>query len=136
MTLNEKVVAFNTIVMREIRKTFRLWIQTILPSAITTTLYFLIFGHLMGKRIGTMANLPYINFIVPGLIMMTMLTASFNAAVSTVFQAKFQRSIEEILISPMSSNVSANLTTVFHNLKKTLSYYFLIMLGGCNAREN
>lgn len=104
MTLNEKVVAFNTIVMREIRKTFRLWIQTILPAVITTTLYFLIFGHLMGKRIGTMANLPYINFIVPGLIMMTMLTASFNAAVSTVFQAKFQRSIEEILISPMSSN--------------------------------
>lgn len=103
MTFSEKTTAFSTIVLREIRKTTRLWAQTLLPAAVTTTLYFLIFGHLMGKRIGTMANLPYIDFIVPGLIMMTMLTSSFNASVSAIFSSKFQRSIEEILISPMSS---------------------------------
>jgi len=103
MTFTEKTTAFNTIVLREVRRTFRLWVQTLLPAAMTTTLYFLIFGHLIGRRIGTMANLPYIDFIVPGLIMMTMLTASFNASVSAVFSAKFQRSIEEILISPMNS---------------------------------
>lgn len=102
MTIQQQWVAIWTILARESRRTFRLWAQTLLPAAVTTTLYFLIFGHLMGERIGKMAGLPYIQFIVPGLIMMTMLTASFGAAVSAVFSAKFQRSIEEILISPMS----------------------------------
>ena len=102
MIFTQKMIAFNTIVGREFKRTFRLWAQTLLPAAVTTTLYFLIFGHLIGRRIGTMANLPYLDFIVPGLIMMTMLTASFSAAVSTVFSAKFNHSIEEILISPMT----------------------------------
>ncbi len=104
MSIQVQAIGIKTIAVKEFRRTFRLWAQTLLPSAITTTLYFLIFGHLMGQRIGVMAGLPYIQFIVPGLIMMSILTTSFNAAAFTVFSAKFQRSIEEILISPMSPN--------------------------------
>ena len=103
MNPKQAVTAYVTITLAEIRKTFRLWAQTILPAAITTTLYFLIFGHLMGERIGTMAGLPYLDFIVPGLIMMTMLNSAFNASVSLFYMYKWTRVLEELLVSPMSS---------------------------------
>ena len=95
--------AFITVAYNELRRTFRLAVQTVLPPAITTFLYFMIFGHLMGNRIGAMGNLPYIEFIVPGLIIMSVLTASFSASVSVVYSQKWTRVIDEMLISPMTS---------------------------------
>ncbi|MSP52676.1 MAG: ABC transporter permease [Gammaproteobacteria bacterium] len=96
-------IAYKTIVLNEVYRTLRLWSQTILPSAITTVLYFLIFGRLMGQRIGSMAGIDYINFIMPGLIMMNMLMAAYNASIFVVYMAKYTRNIEEILVSPMTA---------------------------------
>jgi ABC-2 type transport system permease protein len=79
----------------------RIWPQTILPPAITMTLYFIIFGNLIGKRIGTMDGFSYMEYIVPGLIMMSVITSSYANVVSSFFSMKFQRSIEEILIAPV-----------------------------------
>lgn len=103
MPIKQSFVAYFTVLRTEFKKIFRLWAQTLLPAAITTTLYFLIFGNLMGHRIGTMAGLPYLDFIVPGLIMLTMLTSAFTAASSLFYMYKWTRVLEEILISPMSS---------------------------------
>lgn len=103
MNPKQALTAYKTITLTEVRRTFRLWAQTILPAGITTTLYFLIFGNLMGERIGTMAGLSYVNFIVPGLIMMTMLTSAFTASVSLFYMFKWTKVLEEMLVSPMSS---------------------------------
>jgi ABC-2 type transport system permease protein len=103
MYLQKGLVAFWTVSKNEMHRTMRLGVQTILPPAITTLLYFLIFGHLMGSRIGPMNNLPYIEFIVPGLIMMNILTGAFSASVSVVYMQKWTRVIDEMLVSPMSS---------------------------------
>lgn len=95
-------IGFSTLVRKETTRIFRIWSQTLLPSVITSTLYFLIFGNFIGSRIGTLDGIPYIEFIVPGLIMMAVITTSYANVVSSVFSTKFQRSIEELLISPMS----------------------------------
>lgn len=108
MYLKHALVAYFTVLRTEVKKIFRLWAQTILPPAITTTLYFTIFGTLMGRRIGMMHGLPYIDFIVPGLIMMTMLTSSFSASVSLFYMYKWTRVLEEILVSPMSATTILN----------------------------
>ncbi len=79
----------------------RIWIQTILPAAVTTALYFIIFGTLIGERIGEMDGHSYIDFIVPGLILMAVITNSYANVVSSFFSSKFQRHIEELLISPV-----------------------------------
>lgn len=87
-----------------IRRILRIWIQTIIPPAITTALYFLIFGELIGKRIGEMPGyegLTYLEFMVPGLIMLSVITNSYANVASAFFGSKFQKAIEEILISPM-----------------------------------
>ncbi len=93
--------AFNTIVTREIRRFTRIWAQTLLPPAVTMTLYFIIFGNLIGARIGEMGGFDYMAFIVPGLIMMAVITNSYANVVSSFFSMKFQRSIEELLVSPV-----------------------------------
>lgn len=93
--------AFNTIVTREIRRFTRIWAQTLLPPAVTMTLYFIIFGNLIGSRIGEMGGFDYMAFIVPGLIMMAVITNSYANVVSSFFSMKFQRSIEELLVSPV-----------------------------------
>ncbi|MCK2148978.1 ABC transporter permease [Marinobacter alexandrii] len=93
--------AFNTIVTREIRRFTRIWAQTLLPPAVTMTLYFIIFGNLIGSRIGQMGGFDYMAFIVPGLIMMAVITNSYANVVSSFFSMKFQRSIEELLVSPV-----------------------------------
>ncbi len=93
-------ITFYTIVNKEMKRVLRLWSQTILPPMITTTLYFLIFGHIMGARVGSMDSYPYIEFIAPGLIMMSVITSSYTSSVSSFYFAKFQRQIEEILVSP------------------------------------
>ncbi|MBW4936289.1 ABC transporter permease [Marinobacter sp. F4206] len=95
------ITAFNTIVVREIRRFTRIWAQTLLPPAVTMTLYFIIFGNLIGSRIGQMGGFDYMAFIVPGLIMMAVITNSYANVVSSFFSMKFQRSIEELLVSPV-----------------------------------
>ncbi|GAA3586477.1 MULTISPECIES: ABC transporter permease [Marinobacter] len=95
------LVAFNTILVREIRRFTRIWAQTLLPPAVTMTLYFIIFGNLIGSRIGEMGGFDYMAYIVPGLIMMAVITNSYSNVVSSFFSMKFQRSIEELLVSPV-----------------------------------
>ncbi|HBE92941.1 MAG TPA: ABC transporter permease [Gammaproteobacteria bacterium] len=96
-----RYTALKTIVIREVTRFMRIWPQTVLPPAITMTLYFVIFGNLIGKRIGTMEGYSYMEFITPGLIMMSVITSSYANVVSSFFSMKFQRSIEEILIAPV-----------------------------------
>ena len=94
-------VAFTTILYKEIRRFLRIWPQTILPPAITTSLYFLIFGTLIGNRIGTMDGLPYMDFIVPGVVLMSVITSAYANVVSSFFSTKFQRNIDELIVSPV-----------------------------------
>ena len=96
-------VSFLTIVRKEITRFLRIWIQTLLPSAITMALYFIIFGNFIGSRIQGIHGLRYIDFIAPGLIMMAVITNSYANVVSSFFGTKFQRNIEEILVSPTPS---------------------------------
>ncbi|HSX51919.1 MAG TPA: ABC transporter permease [Cellvibrio sp.] len=100
MSLQEQWIAFLTILRKEIKRFTRIWIQTLLPPAITMILYFVIFGKLIGSRIGDMAGFSYIEFVAPGLIMMAVITNAYANVSSSFFSAKFQRSIEELLVSP------------------------------------
>jgi ABC-2 type transport system permease protein len=94
-------VGFRTIVIREFSRIVRIWGQTLVPPAITATLYFLIFGSLIGRRIGDMGGFTYMQYIAPGLIMMSVITNSYGNVVSSFFGAKFGRHIEELLVSPL-----------------------------------
>jgi ABC-2 type transport system permease protein len=94
-------IAYRTIVTKEILRFMRIWVQTVLPPAITTMLYFIIFGTLIGARIGEMDGFRYMDFIVPGLILMAVITNSYANVVSSVYSAKFQHHIEELLIAPV-----------------------------------
>lgn len=105
MTPQEKLIAYQTIVIKEVKRFSRIWVQTILPSAITTSLYFVVFGNLIGPRIGEMEGFRYMDFIVPGLIMMSVITNSYANVVSSFYSAKFQRNIEEMLVSPVPNYV-------------------------------
>jgi len=100
--LRINLVGLKTIVIKEIRRVIRIWVQTIVPPAITMTLYFIIFGSLIGQRIGEMGGLPYMTFIAPGLIMMAVITNSFGNVVSSFFSGKLQLHLEEMLVSPLS----------------------------------
>jgi ABC-2 type transport system permease protein len=104
MSLQTEWVAFSTIVRKEARRFIRIWSQTLLPPAISMTLYFIIFGSLIGSRIGSMGGYSYMQFMVPGLIMMAVLTNAYSNVVSSFFGAKFQRHIEELLVSPTSNH--------------------------------
>lgn len=95
-------VGFATIVRKEVSRVLRIWVQTIVPPAITMTLYFIIFGSLIGRRIGEMNGVPYTSFIAPGLIMMAVITNSFGNVVSSFFSGKLHHHLEEMLVSPMS----------------------------------
>ena len=99
------MVALHTIVVREIRRFTRIWPQTLLPPAITMVLYFVIFGNLIGSRIGDMGGFTYMEYIVPGLIMMSVITNSYGNVVSSFFGSKFHHSIEELMVSPVSPHV-------------------------------
>ncbi len=100
MNRNEMFVAFATILVKEVRRFFRIWPQTLVPPAITIALYYVIFGNLIGSRIGPMNGFDYMQFVVPGLIMMAVITNSYANVVSSFFGAKYQHSIEELLVSP------------------------------------
>jgi ABC-2 type transport system permease protein len=98
------LVALQTIVRRELVRIMRIWTQTLIPPAITMTLYFVIFGKLIGGRIGNIqGEFSYMQYIVPGLVMMSIITNSYGNISSSFFGAKFQRSVEEMLVSPMSN---------------------------------
>ncbi len=98
-------VSFQTIVIKEMDRFLRIWIQTLLPSVITMSLYFIIFGTFIGSKIPAMQGVPYVQFIAPGLIMMAVITNSYSNVVSSFFGAKFHRNIEEILVSPTKTHV-------------------------------
>ena len=98
-------VGFKTLVRKEFIRIIRIWVQTIVPPAITMTLYFIIFGNLIGRRIGAMDGFDYMQYIAPGLIMMSVITNSYGNVVSSFFGAKFGKHVEEMLVSPMSNSV-------------------------------
>lgn len=98
------LIDFYTLVRREVVRVLRIWPQTLLPPIITMTLYFTIFGNLIGTRIGDMDGVSYVEFIAPGLIMMSIITNSYANVSSSFFSAKFQRHLEELYVSTMSYN--------------------------------
>ncbi len=102
MSVDSAVVrtALLTIVRREIRRFMRIWMQTVIPPMITMSLYFIIFGNLIGPRIGDMGGYRYMEFIAPGLIMMAVITNSYSNVVSSFYSARFQRFVDEMLVSP------------------------------------
>ena len=103
MDLTLNWIGLKTLVRKEVVRIIRIWIQTIVPPAITMTLYFIIFGNLIGRRIGSMGGFDYMQYIAPGLIMMSVITNSYGNVVSSFFGAKFARHVEEMLVSPMSN---------------------------------
>ncbi|MBX2808595.1 MAG: ABC transporter permease [Cellvibrionaceae bacterium] len=100
MNYYQQWLALTTIIRKEVVRFTRIWVQTLLPPVITMALYFVIFGTLIGSRIGQMDGFDYMEFVVPGLIMMSIITNSYSNVVSSFFSVKFQRSIEEVLVSP------------------------------------
>ncbi|MFZ1872662.1 ABC transporter permease [Serratia sp. D1N4] len=98
-------VALKSIWAKEINRFTRIWIQTLVPPVITMTLYFIIFGNLIGSRIGEMHGFDYMQFIVPGLIMMAVITNSYANVAASFFSAKFQRNIEELLVAPVPTHI-------------------------------
>ena len=105
MNIRSHSIAFQTILIKETLRFLRIWIQTLLPPAITTALYFIIFGKLIGGQLGPVEGLTYTQYIAPGLIMMAVITNSYSNVVSSFFSAKFQRHIEEMLVSPLPNAV-------------------------------
>lgn len=98
-------VALKTIVMRETKRTFRVWRQSFLPAVVTSALYFVIFGRIIGQRVGMMNGFPYMQYIAPGLIMMQLVTSAYSSGVSAFFIAKFQKQIQELQVSPMPPHI-------------------------------
>lgn len=94
-------IALRTIIKKEVYRFIRIWPQTLLPPAITTALYFLIFGKLIGNRIGTISGATYMDYIVPGVILMSVISHSYSNVVSSFYSTKFQRNIEELLVAPV-----------------------------------
>lgn len=101
MTFSEQYIAFKTIVIKECLRFLRIWVQTLIPPIITVALYFVIFGNLVGSQIGNIGEFTYMEFIVPGLVLMALISNSYANVVSSFYGAKFQRNIEEMLISPL-----------------------------------
>lgn len=99
--MNNYWIGFYTLLRKEIYRFVRIWMQTLLPSAITMTLYFVIFGTLIGSQIHTIKGFTYMQYIAPGLIMMAVITNAYNNVVASFFGARFQKSIEEMLVAPL-----------------------------------
>ena len=94
-------IALKSLITKEVNRFTRIWLQTLVPPAITMSLYFVIFGNLIGERIGQMSGVSYIDFIVPGLIMMSVITNSYSNVASSFFSSKFQRNVEELMVAPV-----------------------------------
>jgi ABC-2 type transport system permease protein len=101
MIAARNIIALKSILHKEIHRFMRIWVQTLVPPAITISLYFVIFGSLIGSRIGEMGGFDYMSFIVPGLIMMSVITNSYSNVASSFFSAKWQRNVEEMLVAPV-----------------------------------
>jgi len=101
MTTEKMWIAYMTVMRKELVRIFRIWAQTILPPVVTTSLYFIVFGTFIGSQLAPIQGLSYIQFIVPGLIMMSVITSSYMNTVSNFYFAKFMRNIDEMLVSPM-----------------------------------
>ena len=101
MNLHEQLIAFKAIVTKEVLRFARIWVQTVVPPVVTMSLYFVIFGNLIGSQIGDMEGFRYMDYIVPGLIMMAVITNSYANVVSSFYGCKFHRHIEEMLVSPL-----------------------------------
>ncbi len=97
--------ALKSLAAKETNRYLRIWIQTLVPPVITTSLYFVIFGNLIGRRIGEIEGFSYMEFIVPGLIMMSVITSSYSNVASSFFSQKLQKNIEELLIAPVPTHV-------------------------------
>lgn len=100
MNVKQLLVAYTTIVHKEFSRLFRVWIQNLLPPAVTTALYFLVFGQFIGSQVAPIDGLSYMEYIVPGIVLMAVITQSFMQSAFGYYLAKFQRSLEEILVSP------------------------------------
>ena len=96
-----QLIALQTLVRKEMMRILRIWTQTLLPPLVTQSLYFIIFGKFIGSQVGPIGGVSYMSFIVPGLVMMAVINSSYSNVVSSFFGAKFQRNIEEMLVSPM-----------------------------------
>lgn len=118
MEMQKQLISLYTIIRKEVSRFLRIWSQTLLPSVVTTTLYFIIFGSFIGSQIRDVNGFSYMQFIVPGLIMMSVLTNSYSNVVSSFFGQKFMHSIQEIQVSSTS------------NLTMLLGYCFGGMLRG------
>lgn len=105
MNARQQCVALTTIIRKEVRRFTRIWVQTLIPPVIVMSLYFVIFGQLIGARIGQMGGFDYMSFVVPGLIIMAVINNSFSNVVSSFFSAKFTKSIEELQVSPTPSYI-------------------------------
>ena len=105
MKTAQKITALKTILSKEVMRFLRIWVQTLVPPAITMTLYFVIFGNLIGSQIGDLDGFKYIEYIIPGLIMMSVITNSYSNVVSTFFTAKMFGHIQEMLISPVPNHI-------------------------------
>lgn len=101
MNLTQQYAAFRTILVKEILRFMRIWVQTVVPAGITTALYFIIFGELIGSQISAIDGFSYMEYIVPGIILMSVINNSYANVVSSFYGAKFQRHVEEMLVSPM-----------------------------------
>ena len=101
MNWRGQLIAFRAIMVKEVLRFSRIWVQTILPPMITTALYFVIFGRLIGSQISDVNGFHYMDFIVPGLILMAVITNSYGNVVASFYSAKFQRNVEELLVSPL-----------------------------------
>jgi len=121
------VVSFFTIINKEITRILRIWPQTILPPIVTILLYFLIFGNIMGKKIGPLYGYKYIEYIIPGLIMMSIITNAYSNVVSSFFSSKFQKNIEELLISP-TYNFIIIIGFIFGGIIRSLIIFIFIII--------
>ncbi len=105
MNPRKQFIALLTIVRKEINRILRIWTQTLLPPLISQSLYFVIFGSIIGSQVGAIHGVSYMSFIVPGLVMMAVINSSYGNVVSSFYGAKFQRNIEEVLVSPTSEEI-------------------------------
>ena len=105
MNFSQKMIALKTIVIKEYLRFIRIWIQTILPPAISVGLYFIIFGELIGSQINDIDGYKYMDYIVPGLILMSVITNAYANVVSSFFSSKFHHSVEEMLVSPLPNHI-------------------------------
>jgi len=105
MYTRQHYIAFQTLVKSEVRRFMRVWVQTLMPPMVTMTLYFLVFGHFIGSQLTSIQGLPYITYIMPGIIIMSILMQAYNNAVFSFFSYRFHKSIEEILVAPVPHTV-------------------------------